>query len=165
MLDQSDLCTELAGSTCAAEASWASSDNQQIESSARFHLLIKIFVNVGPETYSKETVGDFRFIANFAPPPSARRSSQCGAHACSLYHRVVTMALDEALPDHRIANTFEIWFGRNAKAVLFRSLSQWWRPREEEEERCRCWKAGVRGSFGPLLSNGDKESCLLLYCW
>ena len=55
-------------------------------------------MNVGPETYSKETVGDFRFIANFAPPPSARRSGQCGAHACSLHHRVVTMALDEALP-------------------------------------------------------------------
>lgn len=75
MLDQSDLCTELAGSSCAAEASWASSDNQQIESSARCHLLVKIFVSLGPETYSKGTVGNFRFIANFAPPLSARRSS------------------------------------------------------------------------------------------
>ena len=76
MLDQSDLCTELAGSSCAAEASWASSDNQQIESSARCHLLVKIFASLGPETHSKGTVGNFRFIANFAPPLGARRSSR-----------------------------------------------------------------------------------------
>ena len=89
-------------------------------------------MNVGPETYSKETVGDFRFIANFAPPPSARRSSQCGAHACSLHHRVITMALDEALPDHRIANTFEIWFGRNAKLSYFDHSRN-----DEDQERRR----------------------------